>query len=789
MKVIFVVASCAFFGLQEREEADVRPPLHGAFARLGVPFHMVQGKEKGAREQAKKAEIAAEIHRLKTKLAQLAAICTQYDCQADTSATSCSVASKYERLPAPRDGSRIASALILVLLALLVAVRVWPRQIGLPQAAAVQPWSLTFTDAELEAQYTDAAFRAACTPFVAFIGVIAVLDLMLAVVYPNIVESLLTSIVAKAVSIAARLWADRMADQQHARVLFGRMIIAFTLLFWGVLVSIFRPHHLHPPEPSVMPGALVAAAVMVCLTVIYLHLSAVTHAHRLAYIAITALGSTALPTSTELSQSAESLCVCGALLLGEVVGYTVEFESRRTRLGLHARDLQQLEDKKEAQKYRRATEELKQLGAAKDNFVASLSHEMRTPLNGVFGMLQIAQRCADWAELRELLDKAETACQMLVGLLDETLDITKFEKGLVQLSSDHLSLPKLSRDCVALVCPTASTKDITLQLQIDETVEAAGDCVGDKRRLQQLFFNLLTNAIKFTPNGGRVDLCLAKRPRPASSTLPEPSSEVMLPLLLTVKDTGVGVHKEDLDMIFLPYTKAAKNTRNASGIDRQAGAGLGLSICQSIARLHCGEIWAESTHGEGSTFSVKLDLPLVRQEAPPEADDSTEGGGGHCVSTPTTRRRLTHETPIGTASEAEEAHAPSLDGLRVLVADDSEMNRTVATMMLQKLGCITTVVEDGLAAATAVRTQREAGAPFAAVFMDVQMPVMDGLEAVAAVRKLEGAAARTFVAACTGFGGADERARCLAAGMDDFVTKPISLPAVESMLSAARVQR
>ena len=364
------------------------------------------------------------------------------------------------------------------------------------------------------------------------------------------------------------------------------------------------------------------------------------------------------------------------------------------------------------------------------------------------GMLQLATLAPE-SEKQGFVDRALAASALLTALLDDTLDVTRLEHGRAILNVGPISLPALARSCIELVQPSAAPKHIELKLHVEEEVASAGECVGDARRLTQVLLNLLNNAIKFTPNHGSVHLGLATRREPAA----DPG---VLPLCFSVTDTGIGIRPEDIDNVFLKYTKASDGT-GGTGVNRHAGAGLGLSISKAIVeQLHRGKITVESTPGEGSTFTVSLDLPLATPE---------------------------QQAPQTVAALTQNRH--EFSGCRVLVADDVAMNRDVVGGMLESLGCAVVEVADGAAAVDAVKHQsQETG--FDAVFMDVQMPGMNGLEATAAIRALEaegGRGERLPIIALTGFVGQDEqRERCQASGMDGFMTKPLAVTTAREML-------
>ena len=619
----------------------------------------------------------------------------------------------------------------------------------------MDPNTLAFLDAALEEEYTTHAFRSAYEPIVAFCGVLIVLNVTCAIVMTVEAWILLVPIVACLLIVAARSQLHHMKNQQRARLLFGRYINCINAATWAYLLERMRRD---PPELS--PGGLVAvAALLWTLFPTCLRLWAFRDSHRLAYLATSMVGFIFMPSWSELGRPAEPLCFCGAALLGELLGFTLESHWRMARLQLRERELQQRQAEAQAETYRRDNEQLRQNANARDYFVASLSHEMRTPLNGALGVLQLAKLEVDSVaaemsndprqtshylrvdKIRQYVDRALDGGLMLCDLVEDTLNMTRIEQGRFDLDIKPLSLPRLSKTCIELVRDLASPRRIVVESRIEDSIEAAGDVMGDPRRLKQVVFNLLNNAVKFTPDGGRVSLRLTTRRTPSAASL-DMNLDV-LPVLLTVSDTGIGIKEEDRDLVFLKYTKATESG-GGSGVDRHAGAGLGLSICKAMVELHGGTISLDSVWGEGTTFSIHMDLPLA-----------TDGASS-----------------LGTAEEAAVKAAKALKGIKVLVADDIEMNRYVANETLQSFGCIVEEVADGAAAVLAVTAARKNGNPFDAVLMDVQMPALDGLEAASIIRALEEGNDHVPIIAVTGFAGPKEKERCLE-HMDGYMTKPL----------------
>ncbi|HEX8233043.1 MAG TPA: ATP-binding protein [Caulobacteraceae bacterium] len=359
-------------------------------------------------------------------------------------------------------------------------------------------------------------------------------------------------------------------------------------------------------------------------------------------------------------------------------------------------------------------EKAAQAGAeAKSRFLASVSHEIRTPMNGVLGVLHLLKSEALSEGARGLLDEALACGKMLSELINDVLDFSKIEADQLELAPEPTD-PAATLDGVArLLLPQCAEKGLYLRLEVEPGI---GWALVDPIRLRQALFNLLGNAVKFTLEGG-----VEVRLRAAGA------GEARR-LRFEVSDTGVGIAEEALPHIFQLFSQADSSTTRRFG-----GTGLGLAITRRLAHLMSGEVEVQSAEGAGTTFVLEIAAP---EAAAPDA-------------------------------EAEEVQ--SLDGLRVLVVEDNPTNRTIATKVLENLGAAVQTAEDGLAGVEAA-----AAGGFDLILMDVQMPVMDGLEATRRIRALPGPAARTPIVALTANVMAHQRQTYLAAGMDGVAAKPIS---------------
>ncbi|MGI9211542.1 MAG: ATP-binding protein [Methylococcaceae bacterium] len=370
----------------------------------------------------------------------------------------------------------------------------------------------------------------------------------------------------------------------------------------------------------------------------------------------------------------------------------------------------------EAREQRRRREE-------QERFLAMTSHELRTPVNGILGLTELAL-APDVSEKERLeyLRQISASGQMLVESLTEVLDISKIESGKLELEQIDFDLNELLDRLASAYTALALSKN--LQFSLNLAADMPRFVRGDPSRLRQILVNYLGNALKFTQQG---HIMLA------ASRLDNHR------LRFEVRDTGPGLSPAQQLKLFQAYSQADATISRSYG-----GTGLGLSICRLLAELMAGKVGVMSAEGQGACFWVELALPQV---SPPAAHTST--------------------TPP-------EAGAACLTGLRILVADDNRVNRMVVTRMLEKQGCTVVAVEDGRLAVQAVEASISQNDGFDAVLMDVQMPVMDGLEATRAIRQLDGGGTIPIIALTAGV-LTQEREQAYSAGMNDFATKPISI--------------
>jgi len=370
---------------------------------------------------------------------------------------------------------------------------------------------------------------------------------------------------------------------------------------------------------------------------------------------------------------------------------------------------------------------------SKSEFLANMSHELRTPMNAILGMTRLAKDTANPDDREDMLETVESAATSLLAIVDDVLDLSKVEAGKLTLNPAPFAVAEIVDEVTALLAPVAQRQGISLEAEVRGV---RSYLLGDGHRIRQILVNLVGNAVKFTHRGG-VTIKVTTVALEGDDAL----------LCMEVADTGIGIPEERRRTIFDAFTQADPSTTR-----RYGGTGLGLTITARLVGLMGGSIDLASEEGKGSTFSVRIPLLLCDTAAVPPAHSP-------------------EQAPSGVASTP----------MHILVAEDNVVNQKVVARTLERMGHTCDIVADGAAALDAVR----AGG-VDAVLMDVQMPVLDGLEATRRIRSLEAdRGGHVPIVALTAHAMAGDRERCLAAGVDAYTTKPFTMETLQAAIDTA----
>jgi len=371
---------------------------------------------------------------------------------------------------------------------------------------------------------------------------------------------------------------------------------------------------------------------------------------------------------------------------------------------------------------------------SKSDFLDKMSHDIRTPLNAIVGMHELALQSIDDREtVRDCLIKAKTSGEYLVSVINDVLDMSRIESGRMLLAHQQFSLNELLENVLQIESPLAEENGLSLTLKTEPPIET--DFVGDGQRLRQCVMNLVNNAVKFTPAGGHVIVSCAA----------SPAGESRAAVCISVKDDGVGMSEEFMLKLFKPFEQ-----ERSSLVSSTVGSGLGLSIVHEFVAMMGGTVTAESREGQGSTFTIELSL-----ETAPKAEKA--------------------------ATISDDELKEKLRGRRVLLVEDNAINRQILSMLLSNLALSVDEAENGQIAVD----QFAASPPgaYSLILMDIMMPVMGGLEAAAAIRRLDRPDADAVpIVALSANAFEEDAKKSLDAGMQMHLAKPVEIEALKDVL-------
>ncbi|TGM73912.1 response regulator [Leptospira meyeri] len=374
----------------------------------------------------------------------------------------------------------------------------------------------------------------------------------------------------------------------------------------------------------------------------------------------------------------------------------------------------------------------------KTSFLSTMSHEIRTPMNGILGMTQILQQTNLTEEQKEYLNLIQFSGDNLLLLVNDILDLTKLESGQFELHLEPVALPKFLNDCINLFKSQSDPNRLLISLELVNP--PPNFLVTDQRRFAQILSNLLSNAVKFTEKGTIT-----------VSVESIPLSEDKVRLSISVKDTGIGIPEDRMEILFQPFSQIHSHLT-----EKTIGTGLGLAITKKLIEELGGSISVQSIYGRGSNFSFQFDSQI-----PPDSFRPDVSANQGEISTKTDwDSKLANKYPV-----------------KVLIADDDPINQKVSDLFLKKLGFTALQADNGEKTLDMVRSEQPD-----LVFMDVQMPDMDGITVTKCIRQSKTISKQPVIIALTANVLEEEKLRCLSAGMDDFMTKPLLLHDLDFMI-------
>jgi len=413
-----------------------------------------------------------------------------------------------------------------------------------------------------------------------------------------------------------------------------------------------------------------------------------------------------------------------------------------------------------------AKNEANNAAEAKGTFLSTMSHEIRTPMNAIIGMTKIAESTDDVARLKYCLDMISVSSEHLLGIINDVLDMSKIEAGKLEFESAPVNLEEMLTKVCSILKDNMEKKNQEFSVTISEDLEP--EYIADDLRLSQVITNLLSNAMKFTPEGGKITLSVEEAERFGHASK----------LRFAVSDTGIGMTEEQVSRLFNAFEQADGSVSRKYG-----GTGLGLVISKNIVERLGGRIWVDSAPGTGSTFTFEVNLERVTQPGAAAAGAVGEGSGaarGSAIGSPEGGQSITGKAPSA-------AETPDLSDVHIILAEDVEINREIFLALFEGTKISVDIAENGQVAVDLFTKNPDL---YDLIIMDIQMPEMDGYQATRIIRAMDLPKAKIIpIIAMTANAFKEDIERCFESGMNDHLAKPINIEAVMEKIESCARQR